>query len=84
MNRDKLTNLDAGVVGLSTLDLLDRLSDSGKEYQGVALAAALLAYAKRHALDVGDLFTVANNMLHSKEVGTPTFIAMQNYIKHET
>lgn len=84
MDRDRMNHLDPGTVAIAALNNLDRLSDHDKEVQAVALAATMLAYARRHGADPGDLFTVANNVLASKHVRHPSFEALRLYIRHET
>jgi hypothetical protein len=83
MNRDKMNSLDPATVSVEALNLLDCVSDSEKEVQAVALAVTLLAYARRHCVEVGDVFVVANNMLADQQTKSPHFIALQNYIRHE-
>lgn len=83
MDRDRMNHLDPGAVAVEALNLLDRVSDRGKELQAVALAVTLLAYSRRHGVDPGDLFTVANNMLASKHVKHPSFEALRLYVRHE-
>ena len=83
MNRDKMNHLDPGKVAIEALNQLDRVSDHDKETQAVSLAVTLLAYAKRHGIDVGDLFTVANNILYSKHSDHPSYVALRLYLKHE-
>lgn len=83
MNRDALINTSPEAVAQATLAAIDRASDLAPHVQGPALAMALIAYAKRLSLDVGDLFTVANNILHSKANNTPTFAALHLYMEHE-
>lgn len=83
MNRDALIQTSPEAVIHAALGAIDRASDLQPHVQGPALAMALIAYAKRLSLDVGDLFTVANNILHSKADDTPAFEAMRLYMKHE-
>lgn len=83
MNRDKLNHLPPKPVAVAALNFLDTVSDHNKETQAVALAATMLAYAKRHSIDVGDVFTVANNILHDQHEKDESLIALQLYVKHE-
>lgn len=83
MNHDKLTAVAPKAVALGALDILDRISDENPETQGVALAATVLAYARRRGIDVGDLFTVANNVIHSKHQEDESFQALKLYMLHE-
>lgn len=83
MDRDKMNHLDPGLVAQQALTQLDRVSDHDKEVQAVSLAVTLLAYCRRHNVDPGDLFTVANNMMASKHVKHPSFLALQMYVENE-
>jgi hypothetical protein len=83
MNRDKLNHLPPKPVALAALNFLDSVSDHNKETQAVALGVTLLAYVKRHNIDVGDVFTVANNILHDQEEKDQSMIALQLYVRHE-
>ncbi|QOV06091.1 hypothetical protein CPT_Pasto_017 [Rhizobium phage Pasto] len=83
IDKDALNSVNPEVVSLEALNLLDAVSDHQKEVQAVALAITLLAYCRRHGTDPGDIFTVANNVLASKHVETPNFIALKTYIRHE-
>lgn len=83
MNRDKMNHLPPGPVGVAALNFLDGVSDHNKETQAVALGVTMLAYVKRHGIDVGDVFTVANNILADQDTKTPSLIALQNYVRHE-
>lgn len=85
MDRDRLNSVPAWEVAGAALNVLDRLSDHDKETQGAALALTALAYARRHGMDVGDLFTVANNIMHSTEAGrTNAITALHNYVRFDT
>lgn len=84
MNKDKLNHVAPEQVARVALNFLDLLSDHDKEVQGAAIATTTLAYAKHHGIDVGDLFSVGNNILHSKHVNSPHIEAMQNYVRFET
>lgn len=83
MNRDKLNHLPPKPVAIAALNFLDSVSDHNKETQAVALGVTLLAYVKRHSIDVGDVFTVANNILHDQEEKDQSMIALQLYVRHE-
>lgn len=83
MNTDRLNHVAPKAVAQGALDMLDRISDENPETQGAALAVTLLAYARRRGIDVGDLFTVANNVLHSKHQETQSFQALHLYMQHE-
>ncbi|AMD61418.1 hypothetical protein V6R85_02385 [Agrobacterium sp. CCNWLW32] len=84
MNRDRLNHLPPKPVAIAALNFLDSVSDHNKETQAVALAVTLLAYAKRNMIDVGDVFTVANNLLHAhQDEKDPNMVALQLYVRHE-
>lgn len=83
INRDLMNSASPEAIAQATLGVIDKASDLNPEVQGPALAMGLLAYARRLGVDVGDFFTVANNVLHSKAVSTPTFNALQLYMQHE-
>lgn len=83
MNRDRLNHLNPDAVAQASLDILDRVTDLNPELQPAAVAMSLIAFARRKGVDVGDLFTVANNILGSKHVEGPSFQAIQLYMKHE-
>jgi len=78
-----MNHLDPGPVAIAALNFLDSVSDHDKETQAVALAVTMLAYARRHGIDVGDVFPVANNILHRQHDKNPSLIALQNYVLHE-
>lgn len=65
------------------LKMLDVIDTQNKETQLIALGLTLLAYCRRHRVDVGDIFTVANNMLHSATIQSTSHEALQNYITYE-
>lgn len=83
MDRDKMNHLSPRVVAISALNFLDTVSDHDKETQAAALAVTLLAYVKRHGIDVGDVFTVGNNILHDQHTKDESLIALQLYVRHE-
>lgn len=83
MNRDKLNHLNADRVAQASLDMLDKVSDLDPEVQPAAVAMTLIAFARRTGSDVGDLFSVARNMLGSKDADGPAFRAIHLYMQHE-
>lgn len=83
MNRDKLNHIDPERVAQAALDILDKVTDLDAEVQPAAVAMTLIAFARRKGVDVGDLFTVANNILGSNHADGPSFTAIQLYMKHE-
>jgi len=83
IDKDILNNLAPYEVIQASLQQLDRTSDRGKEVQAAAFGVTMLAYAARHGIDVGDAFTVANNILHSKEGQEAHYQALREYMRHE-
>lgn len=65
------------------LKILSEIDDKQKETQAVALGLTLLAYSHRHNVPIGDIFTVANNMLGSNQIKSASFDALQAYIQYE-
>jgi len=83
MNRDKLNHIGPEETAQAALDVLDRVNDLNPEVQPAAVAMVLIAFARRTGTDVGDLFTVANNILGSNWADGPAFRAIHLYMKHE-
>jgi len=83
IDRDILNNLAPYDVIQASLQQLDRTSGRGKEVQAAAFGVTMLAYAARHGIDVGDVFMVANNILHSRHGGEAHYRALREYMRHE-
>jgi hypothetical protein len=83
LNRDKLNHVNPERVAQASLSILDKVTDLDAEVQPAAVAMTLIAFARRVGVDVGDLFTVARNILGSKDAEGPSFTAIQLYMKHE-
>jgi len=83
INKDILNNLGSHDVIQASLQQLDRTSHYQPEIQAVAFGVTMLAYATRHGVDVGDVFTVANNILHSKHGQEAHYRALYDYMRHE-
>lgn len=83
MDRDRLNSVDPNRVAQASLDILDKVSDLDAEVQPAAVAMTLIAFARRTGADVGDLFTVARNILGSKMADGPSFRAIHAYMQHE-
>lgn len=78
-----MNNMSPEVACQGALQILSNVDTENKETQAIALGLTLLAYSRRHGVAIDDVFTVANNMLHSNEVKTPSHEALQNYITYE-
>jgi len=83
IDTDILNNVSSYDVIQASLQQLDRTSDRGREVQAAAFGVTMLAYARRHGLDVGQAFTVANNILHSNEGREAHYRALHDYMRHE-
>ncbi len=83
IDKDKLNHLGPKAVAVAALGMLDTVSDHDKEVQATALALTLLAYVRRHGIDVGDVFTVANNILADPRVNEGELRALHLYVTHE-
>lgn len=84
MNRDLLHSLSPQTVGQASLKQLKETDTSPKEIQAVAFAITLLSYCRKKRIEVGDVFTVANNILYSKEAEqAPALRALHNYMQFE-
>jgi|GEM_PF-3468853 len=83
INSDTLNHVSSHEVIQAALQQLDRTSGRGKEVQAVAFGVTMLVYARRYGIDVGQIFTVANNILHSKEGQEAHYQALREYMRHE-
>ena len=83
MNRDQLNHVDPEAVAQAALNMLDKVSDLNPEVQPAAVAMTLIAFARRNGVEVGHLFTVANNILGSNHADGPSFNAIKLYMQHE-
>ncbi|MCT6870731.1 MAG: hypothetical protein M3Z70_02680 [Bartonella sp.] len=82
MNVDEINNMSPDRAAAGALKILSQIDCEDKETQAMALAITLLSYTRRHSIEIGQVFTAANNMLYScnKE---PPVIALQNYVANE-
>jgi hypothetical protein len=83
IDRDKMNHANPDAVAQSALAMLDTVSDHAPELQPVAFATAMVAFVKRTGHDMNHLFTVANNILHSKGAEGPAHRAIHLYMQHE-
>jgi len=84
INKDILNNVDPHEVIQASLSQLRQTDTTAKEVQAASIAVTLLAYVARHGLDVGAVFTVANNILHSKHGQREKhFQALRDYMRFE-
>lgn len=82
MDTDFINNMSPERAAAGALKILSHIDCEDKETQAMALAITLLSYTRRHSIEIGQVFTAANNMLYScnKE---PPVIALQNYVANE-
>jgi len=83
LDKDILNHVAPDAVIQASLAQLDQTSHEEREVQAVAFAVTLLAYASRHGMEIGDVFTVANNLLHSKHGSERHYRALYDYMRHE-
>jgi len=83
INRDFMNSLNPEDVIQASLQQLEKTQYEKPELQSVAFAVTLLAYCRRHSIETGDAFTVANNILHSKQARESSYQALANYMQHE-
>lgn len=83
ISRDRLNHTAPERAAQSALAILDHVSDHEPELQPVAMSMAMLAFCRRTGLEMNHLFTVANNILGSKDAGGQAFDALGLYMQHE-
>jgi len=83
INRDRLNNLNPDDVIQASLKQISETQYEKPEIQSTAFAVTLMAFCRRHHVDVGDAFTIANNILHSKCGQSNHYRALADYMKHE-
>lgn len=83
MNRDLINNMQPEAALKGALRMLGTVDTENKETQAVALGLVLLAYSRKHRVSIDSIFSVANNMLYSNEILSPSHTALQNYITYE-
>jgi len=83
LNKDILNHVAPASVIQASLTQLDQTSHEEREVQAVAFAVTLLAYAARHGMEIGDVFTVANNLMHSKHGSERHYCALRDYMRYE-
>lgn len=83
LNLDKINNARPADVAKSNFLVIDRLQQFEPHIQVLGLASTLLTVAARFNVDAQTIFTVAKNLMNSKEGLRPEFAAVRDYVKYE-
>lgn len=83
MNKDKLNSVCPEDVASAVLKQVDSSSDFSKEIQAISFAVTLIVFCRKCNIDVGDVFTIANNILFSKHKENKGLKALESYMQNE-
>jgi len=83
INYDRLNNLNPSDVIQTSLQQVSETQFENQELQSVSFAVTLMMFCKRHSIDVGDAFTVANNILASRHGQEQHYRALADYMRYE-
>jgi hypothetical protein len=80
---DRMNNADAAEVAKAALAVVDKVQDTRKEVQTLAIAAAFLIFCRRVGAVPQEVFPAATNLLATKYREHPALQALDMYVRYE-